>query len=433
MSIKWLLFAGCLLGALTARAEETGEPPSECQGTVGEVRFEGASRSQRAYLIDVTALHAGTPCDEDILRAARQALMDTELFHSVKMDFRETPQGTNVTFIIKEKFYWLPLPRIERSSDGEISVGGQLKAYHLWGLNHTLDLTSEVSRQDEGAGNKTYTHAIEYSAPRLVALDYGFAVAGEWENSERKLYLGGEVIGEADTLDEGGSIAVRHWLTPRRSDERLSIDYGFRWKDREFELLRGDAGDHRGGQLGQFSLGLGWTDVHFGEYRRTGRQAQIIASLSRPGTNSDFNYEQLRLVWREYKALDWHYLDNLNTQVVMGYSSGNAFGAETFSLGGSSFIRGLEDNSDHGFNMLQVNFQYLSALKNIPTLRWGGFIDTGNVYPKDSYRLKDLEYSLGASLRWKVRWLVRTDIRIDAGYHPQSNSGKAYLGTSVLF
>ncbi|EDY87487.1 hypothetical protein GP5015_968 [gamma proteobacterium HTCC5015] len=408
-------------------------PPQPCYGPIESLQFEGEKRSHPDYLRDVVNLPLGSDCDSHTLEQARQALMDTELFRSVRAHSNPSAGGTSITYTVAEKFYWIPLPRITRSSDGEIGLGGQLKAYHLWGRNHTLDFTSEVSRKDEGQGNKTYTHEIDYLAPRLINSNFGFSLGALWKDSERDLYVGPSVVGEANTEDQGGSVRLIHWLSEQRAEERLRISYSYRWNEREFELTQGASGGQTGGSATEFSVGLHWSDVHYTEYRRTGRQAQAIGTLSRQALSSDSNHEHLLLIWREYKALDWLYLDNLNTQVVLGYSSNNHYGVEPFSLGGSDFLRGLEDNSDHGYNLFQANIQYLSALKPTPTLRWGGFVDIGNVFDRHHYDLADIEYSLGASLRWKVRWLVRTDIRLDAGYHPQSNTGKVYLGTNALF
>lgn len=422
-----------VLSAQAAAKDEAKAEPVECSGNIASIDFSGNKRTRRVLLLEAISFSEGQTCTAELLEHGRQAIMDLQLFKHVFTRVSVQGDGIHVRYHVKEKYYILPIPRLSRNSDGDLRGGVKLEANNLWGLNHSLDIKSEVERKDDGKGNESFEHEIEYSTPRIIGSDFGFFTRLSTHESERDLYEGRDVIGFADSTGSGASFATRHWLTPAHSSTRLQLIYGLHWDERDYVLRNGRLGSYRSGDSAAVSLEVKWNNVHTEVYRRRGLSIGAGLVLNRPGLGSDFNYEAATLTLLHYYPWDIFYLDNINTRLRLGYSNGSAFGGENFSLGGGDSIRGLEANSDHGFNLFLLNSQFVSAFKSYPYLRWLVFVDAGNVYAKHSFDITELETGIGLGLRWKIRAFVRTDLRLDIGHSTREEGNKVYLGTRLLF
>ena len=448
-----MVCCAALLGALyglapgaAPAAEQVAEPVAEATrpsphppaeqlyGPIREIVFSGNEETSDVLLRDEIGIRVGDAYVDVQLAAARQALMDLGLFREVKARAEQFGYGVRLTFEVDEKYYLLPLPRLSRSSDGDISLGGQLRFDNLLGLNHKLRVTLEREKADEGRGRETDQLRVDYAVPRLIGTRWGVrariaeerhpvstdadaGVLGEWSRSDAQLQLGAR-----RQLDD---------LTP--SNPGWSIAFGISHNERQHEPLD-DSGSPlpAGGQDRSLSLALDYSDVHAGRYRRFGRAWGGSITLGGQLSGGDYAYSSVRMYYRAFLPLS-EAADNLNMSFSLGFANGSAWDLPRFSLGGSSSIRGIEAGSLVGDTMLLYKVEWLRGLRDHQSFRLLGFVDVGNTWRRYHIDPTDLEATIGGGFRWKIDAFVNTNLSVDIGYHPKSGDYKIYAGTSASF
>ncbi len=433
----WMAPAAMQAVALAAQAAARPSPHPPAQqlyGPVREIVFSGNEDTSEVLLRDEIDVRIGDAYTDTQLAKARQALMDLGLFRQVSARAEQVGYGVRLSFAVDEKYYLLPLPRLSRNSEGDISLGGQLRSDNLLGLNHQFSVTLEREKADEGRGRETDRLRVDYVVPRLIGTRWGVnariaeerypvssgsdtGVLGQWSRSDRQLRLG----------------ARRQLDDFRPSDPGWSIAFGIAHNERYHEPLDGGGGQRpAGGQDRSISLALDYNGVHQDRYRRFGRAWGGNITLGGQLAGGDYAYSSMLLYYRAYMPLD-DVADNLNMSFRLGFANGSAWDLPRFSLGGSGSIRGIESGSLEGDTSLLYRVEWLRALRRHPRFRLLGFVDVGNAWPRYHLDLGDLEATLGGGFRWKIDAFVNTDLSIDIGYHPRSGDYKVYAGTSASF
>lgn len=409
-------------------------PPLHAYGSVHELVFVGNDETSEVLLRDEIGLQEGDVYSSDRLAEARQALMDLGLFRKVDASAEQLDGGVRLTFEVYEKYYLLPLPRLSRNAEGDISLGGQLRFDNLFGLNHQFKITLERERENEGRGRETDKLRFDYGVQRIVGTLWGMSariaedrypvssddessVRGEWSRSHTSLQLAATRKLDDLTPDNPG------WI----------MGFGFTHAERRHQFLSGDANQPPpGGEDRTFRVSLAYDGVHEGRYRRFGRGWGGSMTLGGHLTGGDYQYSSLELFYRAFVPLD-EVADNLNMSLNFGYANGNAWDLPRFSLGSSSTLRGIEGGSLEGDTMLYYKLEWLTALRRHPRFRFLGFFDVGNAWKRYTMDLSDMEATVGVGIRWKIDAFVRTDLSIDIGYHPATGEHKIYAGTSASF
>jgi len=122
----------CLLGFMAPTwAADTAE-------TISEIRFLGNDTTRPEIMLQEMLVRVGEPVDPARIEQSRQAIMDLELFKSVKAELLAAPPGPVLQITVDEKIYFLPIPKLNRSDDG-VGYGAQLRFDNLAGLNQKLN------------------------------------------------------------------------------------------------------------------------------------------------------------------------------------------------------------------------------------------------------------------------------------------------------
>jgi outer membrane protein assembly factor BamA len=141
---------------------------------VAQLRFEGNRVTREETLRREIALVEGDAADPAAIEAGRQAILDLELFREAEARTGGRADGrVDVVYRVHEKRYVLPIPRVNTSSDADLSYGAQLRWINAWGLGHRLDAVFERGDFPEDRRRREEQSAsFTYEAPFLVADRY---------------------------------------------------------------------------------------------------------------------------------------------------------------------------------------------------------------------------------------------------------------------
>ena len=400
---------------------------------ITNIKLIGNKVTQEFVIKNEIAISEGAEFDSDLMEKSRQAIMDLGLFKKVKAKKIKNDEGVEIHFKMVERWFILPVPRVDRSADGVISIGGQIRFDNIFGLNQQLDLTAKQKREEEGEGDKSDVFKLKYTANKFNNSPYGFSFSYSNELSEDEVEEDGEVIGEVESFNDKVSFFVRREIKRWEPQNNWAIQMGIVNHLRKLKILSGSAGNRLDGRDLQFKINIASDQVHIEPNRRIGKTYGVKITWADELIRSDFNYYRYDLFYREYRPLPSSNLVNLNYQLRAGYSNGSNFGGQSYELGSSSTIRGIDKDEKSGNVLVLANVEYLHALHFYPRVRGVVFTDIGNVYPAHTLNLSKLEVTVGLGLRWKIASFVDTDLRVDIAYNPDTDETQAYAGTRHAF
>jgi len=403
-----------------------------CDRPIDTIIFAGNRVTKPQVLIREVDQQIGEACSIDLIVDSTQSIMDLGLFSFVLSDLSLVDDKLQLRFTVKEKLYFLVIPRLSRTSDAELRAGVQLRFDNFLGRLHEVRITSEVREEDDGAGPGGFVHRLSYNIPRFFGSNYG--VAFELGTDRRKLDLERNGVqfgtGQSET-DTFGVLATR-FASKSRGVQGFRSFFGFRFRQRNFDVLTGEAGPYRGGTDFKAIVGLESRQIRQDLFRRRGSIYGGSISFANDVVGSDFNYTRLDLYGAAFLPLR-RGIRNINVQARIGISDGSAFGESSYSIGGGDLMRGLPSGEVSGDILGLVNIEYLQALFNYPQWRWVLFSDVGNVYERDDIDLLDIRVRGGFGVRWKLLRLSNTDLRVDVAYDADDRRFRAFISSDLTF
>jgi len=432
---------------------------------VDRIEFAGNRVTRPEIMLREVPQQVGERCSLDAVIDGIQRLMNLDLFRSIRVELdleqtvgrevgreverkvgrgtgpgagsragtRDATDGTLVLrFIVREKFFFFALPRLSRTSDGELRTGLQLRWDNFTGRLHEVRITAERRQEDDGRGRSGFVRRLDYLVPRFLGSDWGASLSLAAE--ERQVGFGREsaVFGEGRREVHRLGLGVARWLGGSDGVQGWSAQVGLGIEARELTVDEGDSGPYEGGFDASVGVGLGYREVHRESYRRRGQELELGITAAGKWSGSDFAYHRFDLRYTRYVPLRGG-LRNLNVRAKFGVSDGAPFGEDTYSIGGGEQLRGIAPGRDVGDLLALVNVEYLQAFFTRPAWRWVVFGDIGNVHPKGRFRLLAQNARVGVGLRYKLRALSRTDLRLDLGWDADRGKVVTYVATSVTF
>jgi outer membrane protein assembly factor BamA len=416
---------------LTCKAKIPEAVLTDLEGLpIEEIRFEGNKVTKDIVLRDELYFKKGDPFSKEKLIKSRQSIQNLSLFKWVDARAERGKNGVIVTFTVSEKWYLIPIPRLGRNADGDISYGGELRWDNALGLNQQFKLVSE--QEDKSTGETQQRVSLEYNIPKIPATPYGVA-----SNIERKRTLkdsvdeSGVVLGSYYEYSDVFNVALSRWLKRTAPSQGWKGSIGMNWTRNYYQVdsgLPALQSDHRQLNLG---VGAGFSGVNDHEFYRSGEEYGAAVGFGRTALGSDENYYNIGVDWRRYQPIHMPIWSNVNFQFRTGFNHGQQ---DVFSLGGSDTMRGiLEADSLQGDVYALINVNWLIPNPKYPALRWNIFTDIGNAWPREDVNLLRWEKTFGVGARWKIRSLVRVSLRLDIGYNPATGDYKVYAGTNNMF
>lgn len=392
---------------------------------VSEVRVFGNETTKSPYILKWAGLRPDEILTDKKLDKARQNILNTSLFKRVELDTRLDGERVAVDINVEEKYYTLLVPRLSRTSDGDVKSGIKLYIHNIGGANQTLNMLVQQTDLSNGDDDRKYRFDYDYpqfSLPYYFKWRLGQSVKNTFNegftNTEYDDYFAFSIRRDLDTplLENPLTISTRLEI------ERLQLDQPYPESFNEIEA----------GNFNRFGMEIRYDMVDQHYFRRIGRRFSLTYQQGFTELNSDYRSRILSfesIVFRPMNSLD-----NFNSRFYVGFSEDSPFNAPYYKLGGTDNVRGIERDAFEGDTIVFANFEYVLGYHKYPSVRNSIFIDVGNVYENaQSIDLNDIKGAIGTGIRWKISSFIKTDLFIDIAYQPENSEKFIYGGTSLNF
>ena len=375
---------------------------------IGEIAFEGNDTTQPKIMLREMEIEVGDPADPEAIERSRQAVLDLGLFNSVRVREEALPGGAlRLVFVVEEKWYLLPTPRLDIKSDGTNAYGAQLRWANFLGLNHSLRVYWQSSdRQRQNIGRET-TWQAGYAAPFIFDSPYGFSAGAG--------YTTRPVLGDAGEFTEQFQNANVYLTRSLNEDgppsQGWSVAAGLLWLDQD---TRGAFAPAPYGSAIAPVMTAGYRDLHFNVYSESGVSYGARVETAQETLGSDYDYALLSLGYAGYRPVGSTPHQTVHLFAGFGTYHGGPPGTRAFGLGGASELRGYEANFIEGDLYYRVATEFARPVL-WRWLRAVVILEAGNVFedPGD-FRLDEIYASLGVGLR--VRLPMFVNFEVEAGY-----------------
>lgn len=126
-----------------------------------------------------------------------------------------------------------------------------------------------------------------------------------------------------------------------------------------------------------------------------GARYSLSAEFAGGSLGGDFDFNKYTAEARKYSKVGRDHV--IATRLTVGYADGSMPENGKFSVGGSDTLRGYKDDQFEGEKMLAATAEYRFPVAN--KVQGVVFSDIGNAWEDGSYKLDDLNYSVGVGLR----------------------------------
>lgn len=433
---RWALSTLCFLSFFSSTSEYArAAPPTAPAGVIVAIEFTGNKVTRAKILRQEMTVKEGDVADPVQIEISRQAIMDLGLFTSVHAHVEPRADGVVLRMAMKEKYYILPVPKLNRDDDNNFSYGAEISFDNLAGLNQKLKLRYETEDSTDVPDGKIYTSLLSYSYPRVYGGPWTFSAETSKTRSPVQVTVGLNTQlyeREAWTASVQGS----RWLNEAGPSIGWQVGGGLVWRRNVYDSSSIQADPYRDAQAVGFSGVIQYVDVRDLLYSRSGVEYGYNGELGAPVLGSDTHYTRHQFFYRKYFTFPERLHENVDVQAQLGLSSGNIFASDlnAYALGGSKSLRGYDTASFPGNSYVLVNVQYLRPFFGYYELRGALFLDVGNAYPSNTeINLADLKWDIGIGFRWRLKSFVKIDLRVDAAYAHDIGEWKYFAGTKEIF
>ncbi len=325
---------------------------------VDAIRFVGNDTTRERVMLREMTLGPGDPADPAAIEASRQAILDLGLFRDVAIASEPGENGVTLVVTLDEKWYVLPVPRLDASSDRDVSYGAELRWNNVMGRNHTLEVYAERSEFEEERDREDERHVeLSYDAPYLF--DTPYALHLELEHLERGA-LDREGRGYDETFRRAEVLATRDFTRgrPRRG---WTLGAGLYRDDQTTSGAFAPPSD--GVALAAVGTAR-YDDLRFHVYSETGRRLRLRAEIASDAFASDYDYSRTQASYFASRAFGEIEHQTLHFLAGAGVATDGPRSRNTYSLGGSGALRG------YGSDFLEGDAFYYVAAEYLRPIRW---------------------------------------------------------------
>ena len=405
---RFLLLLGCLAFSAGAQEGSVTATPAAPLPKIVSIEFVGNEVTQPRVMLREISVSPGDPADPAQIERSRQAIQDLGLFRSVEVSQTPAADGVILVFEVREKLYFLPLPRLDAKDSGEYAYGAQLRWANVRGLNEDLRVSLEQrDRKESGVGEEINASA-SYSMPQFrdTRNNLGFGVGYTTRPVEndagadyRERFLSTQAL-ISRSLSEGSP------------NQGWSVGAGLLWQNQD---TSGAFAEPAYGMATAPVLTLGFRDLHFRRYSDVGTRFSTRLEVATPDLGSDYDYVYYGLSAARFIAVGTRAHQSLHLLAELGAQHGGGSpDNDRFGLGGSSSLRGYENDFIEGDAYYRLAAEFLRPV-GWDWLRAFMVLEAGNAFlkPEDA-SLRRVRTSLGFGLRARIDWFV--DVELDVGY-----------------
>lgn len=417
-----MLILAILAPGAAAQRCAGGQVPVE----IAAIRFEGDRVTLRSTFMQELDFAEGDIVCPERIAAGRQAILDLRLFRKVHAETEVVAPGrVAVTYHVDERWYVLPVPRIDASSDAEFGYGVKLTWNNVAGLNHRLKLNAvrrelkERTTDDETIVNGSYLWR------RFAGSANNVVIAGE--HREESAIDRGRAFEERE---DSFGIGVSRQLTSLRTGQGWSARARLGWR---YGTKVGQDPPPDDGLLTVFGVGAAYRDLHSDVYSERGVDASVSLGTQVPGLS---DYDQFLVVGEIARLLPVG--SRAHQTVILIAEAGSYHGGpearrnDHFQLGGAEAMRGYEQETAEGDTYWRVAAEYLRPLR-WDWLRGLVVLEVGDTV-RSSFddRETPMLASLGLGLRIRFTWFVDAEIEFGAALPLVDGEGARFFagGTS---
>ena len=437
------------LPATTATPEVTAAPK-----IITRIEFSGNRVTQPRILLQEMVVKEGDIADPVQIERSRQSIMDLGLFKSVRVSQEPLGDGVLVRFLIKEKIYILPTPKLNRDDENKITPGFELKIDNFAGLNQELSFKYETDKAESKTdGQKINTYSASFNYPRVLGSPWVLGAEFSQTNSPAEYQVGSSFNlvpvpvtppDPPDPIDSlykkaarTAAVQASRWLNPLAQSRGWQLGSGLVWRRNSYEYIDGQQTPvFQNTQATGVSLLGQYVNVRDYLFSRSGEEYGYRGEFGSRLLGSDADYTRHELFYRKFLLLDGRPHENIDLQARLGLSNGDIFAEErsAYSLGGIRTLRGYASGSFTGDAFAVLNVQYLRPFFGYYPLRGVLFLDVGNAYQSvSSINLGRVQWDVGVGLRLRLKSFVKLDLRVDAAYSYETGKWKTTYGTKEIF
>jgi outer membrane protein assembly factor BamA len=438
-----------LSAAFAAHAAESaaapgpgGDTPAAVspEGIISAIRFTGNLVTREQILRQEMLVTEGDVADAARIERSRQAIMNLGLFTTVRAWLEPGPSGSVLNVLVKEKYYILPVPKLNRDEQNNISLGAELTIDNLAGLNQQLKLRYETDNAEGLSGGDVVTNTLSYTYPRIFGSLY--LLHTELSEIRQPAEVPSATIpGTLDSLyakeSWSANLQLSRWLNPTRESRGWLAGGGLVWRHNSYDYVSGlPVSTFTEATAVGISVNAEYIDVNDYLYSRSGIDYGYQGEFGAPVLGSDTHYTRHEFYLRRYILLEGRPHENIDMQFRLDLSSGNIFPNDVwaYGLGGNKSLRGYPSSALQGNTFMLFNVQYLRPLFGYYPLRGVVFLDMGNTYPSnEQIRLTEIKWDVGVGLRLRLKSFVKIDLRLDVAYAPEIDATRVFLGTKEMF
>lgn len=404
-SLSFLLCLAALL-PFTSHAQpaaEIGALAVEAAEPILEIRFEGNRVTQEKVLLRELPFKRGQGVSAELVERGRQAILDLGLFQSVTASVEVESGGAVVRYVLVEKYYLLPIPRLEANSDRQFAYGAQLRWNNVFGLNHSARL-QYLKRDGDGLGERTETQISgSYFAPFVADSRWGLGVFAD--TLTRPVFT---QAGESEERFSAASLFASRFLGETTVSQGWFVGAGLLW-----EQHRADAPLTSFGSAIAPVANFGYRDLRFKVFSEEGVIAATRFAAASEDVGSDYDYAILTAGASRWLPIGKIPHETLQIRAEAGARWRGPEGTQAFGLGGASSLRGYALNARSGESFYRFAVDYARPVF-WPWLRAVAIAEVGDAFaePNELRNTRPIA-SLGLGLR--LRFVAFVNFEVEAG------------------
>lgn len=403
--------------------------------TIDTITIKGNHKTRAEVILQEMSLKPGDEPNAQAIEQSRQAIMDLGLFEKVTIEMEGQDDQKQLVVQLKEKKHnWYVLPRLDRNSDGDITLGVNWRDNNLFGLNQSSRFTLTHKQFKSATQDEEIRLKWKFVYPRIINTrfsSYALINLSQSGLDEERDGLSGLYDREEYTIGLG----LGRWFAKSGASKGFHAGIGLDFTRFEHELISGQPKYFDDASIFSVVVNVSYRKVKDFLYSREGHAMGIEFRQSRESWSSDRTFLHQSAFFQRYYLLPFRKHTNFNIQVKLASGDKSIFGDPIYELSGGQTLRGYPRETLEGDAFFLLNTEVLTPLFGRNNVRGGFLFDAGNAYQNlsDATDTK-LEYGVGLSLRWKFKQWVNTELRIDyAQGLGDDGDSRVYVASEATF